>query len=813
MYLTLSPRPPRLGVFVPMSADMPWERCFEMALAAQSRLWGGSANLLFPSGDEVIDNELFWALADGLDADYFASASFSASDLSSVSPSWFAEWRSSLEQAMERDAPDVSEAGKQRFIEEQSEAPIFRFDMPNDLVDVIKRRLAPFHRNRELRLSHDLCVDSRRPPGESAQYPFADVTQLKSWPQRIVNPATSLGPLHQLLLTAEAGRLPAGFAEAVVDAGLAEVEPEARDDGPAWRRALFQDLPEDVAYPLTLAEHGLQWYQRGFRPREGATVVAGDTAWDFSLFYALRRWTTTAYWLPQPLMKEVGFLPELCNALLRIVRRWGGVVKVVTASDEAFRDQVAATLGTTPPFAVRARGADWREVLPDQPNRLLERDNPGRAQPVARYEGRTVELPTPIPALARTRGHAELRWVTDVRGHGWAPIRHGAVGTAVIDDPGLGSEHARTSRDGVAYTSAGWATWSGVSLEMGAVRPLLRPRSLIEQLGAALDESGWSCASSDKGAYAAESAVLFGGFRAIAAALLNRDIRVVLEAFRDQHAPGKKAGDRRYLTLDDLEKVVCERNAAEAVCADLSARSVLTPGLFLKCSRCRRAGWYGLAEVTTSFICRRCRTEQRVGRDAWLGTVEPTWHYELAEVVYEMLKHHGELPILAVAQAFPRADAPGGRHRGCLRDRGLLAQRPEDGNRRRRAPRDEPLARRGHDKGPLRARCRQGAEQAGTLGGSRHTPRCAGCTDGHVCDVSSDDGDSHQRGLAGHLAGVTHRGASEDDAQPGHRDERRQHGMRVRRCARTAPGRRGERQATPGTRPYSRTGRRVSELS
>jgi hypothetical protein len=34
------------------------------------------------------------------------------------------------------------------------------------------------------------------------------------------------------------------------------------------------------------------------------------------------------------------------------------------------------------------------------------------------YEGRTVELPTPIPSLARTRGYAELHWVTDVRSLG-----------------------------------------------------------------------------------------------------------------------------------------------------------------------------------------------------------------------------------------------------------------------------------------------------------------------------------------------------------------------------------------------------------
>ena len=192
LYLTLSARPPRLGVFVPMHTDMPWERCFEVALAAQTRLWGGSANLLFPAGDDLVDNELFWALADRLDADYFAAESFSANDLSTVNPAWFESWRDGLVGAMERDTPDVPVEG-QRFIEEQSREPVFRRDIPDALMDIIERRLAPFHSQRELRTPGNLVVDDRRPPAESAQYPYADVTQLRNWPQRILNPTTTLG--------------------------------------------------------------------------------------------------------------------------------------------------------------------------------------------------------------------------------------------------------------------------------------------------------------------------------------------------------------------------------------------------------------------------------------------------------------------------------------------------------------------------------------------------------------------------------------------------------------------------------------------
>jgi hypothetical protein len=44
--------------------------------------------------------------------------------------------------------------------------------------------------------------------------------------------------------------------------------------------------------------------------------------------------------------------------------------------------------------------------------------------------------------------------------------------------------------------------------------------------------------------------------------------------------------------------------------------------------------------------------------EGWLGGPEPVWHYELAEVVYALLDHDGELPILATHSAFPAPQRP-----------------------------------------------------------------------------------------------------------------------------------------------------------
>jgi hypothetical protein len=46
--VTLGVRPPRIGVLVPRIQGISWQRLFELAVATQSRLWGGSGNLVFP---------------------------------------------------------------------------------------------------------------------------------------------------------------------------------------------------------------------------------------------------------------------------------------------------------------------------------------------------------------------------------------------------------------------------------------------------------------------------------------------------------------------------------------------------------------------------------------------------------------------------------------------------------------------------------------------------------------------------------------------------------------------------------------------
>jgi hypothetical protein len=244
--------------------------------------------------------------------------------------------------------------------------------------------------------------------------------------------------------------------------------------------------------------------------------------------------------------------------------------------------------------------------------------------------------------------------MTEVGVDGWAPIRNRLLGPALLDAANYGSESEfRTTRDGLAYFCPHVAWFAGASLQTITVRPRLRPTDLYGQLRFILRKHGWDCRPSDKGLYASESAVLFGGFASLAKALQTAAVCAVLAAFRGRGDLGLSLNDRRrYLALADIHNAVGDSGEADATLEEMEGNRVVSRGVVLKCNRCRSTSWYRLADVAETFSCHRCYLRQRPTRESWLMTVEPIWYYRLAEVVFQLLESDGELPIVASARAF-----------------------------------------------------------------------------------------------------------------------------------------------------------------
>lgn len=358
--------------------------------------------------------------------------------------------------------------------------------------------------------------------------------------------------------------------------------------GLGWARAVV-DPPEQNAHgPWSLAAMGLDSY-RPAGPPTRPVVVFGDSAWDFCLFYALKRLVGAAWWLPSWLRKDTLYMWRLNHVLDYGSARTGGELLATSASPAPVSDELVATIraGSENPPLVRVVSAE--EALPQRPLRIFERDNQGRPQSRGLIDGQRLALTTPLPARARTRPETAMRWMVDVYSPEWQPLRRPALGPALLSAPMYSADTCRTTNEGIAYACPSPIIFTGEHLESAVAHPELAPLPLLEQLRAIATASDGHVELSDKGAYAAESAALFGGSKSLVSALREESPRAILDTYLQDDESG-------------------------------------APGRWL-------------------------RQDGPLERH-WETGPEPIWFYGLAEVVYQLLVHNGDLPLLAVAETF-----------------------------------------------------------------------------------------------------------------------------------------------------------------
>ena len=651
----MSVRPARLGLLVPTNVEgVPWMTVFDAALAAHARFWGASGNLIFPLTADLGEQEVFWALADRFDADAFVTYAPTRAEMREFAPDVYDAVMSSLR--VEVSKLDVGPEAVDDFLETEERGIAFNVQPTDDQLDLLNARLAPFHHDGDENWLHHFNAT------QEVAWPFADALDFVQRPGAICNPAARGDVERQLLLTATVGRVPLALAPVLAERGINIVD-KPPSEGYQWARIVVDRVRgERPTYPWAIGDTGLARYHSAPWRKTPAAVVVGDSPWDFALFYALKRMTGMAWWLPSWLQTDQTYLLELGSALEFEPRGEGRGVTIVSASSEAIRDGVVGSIQELTGRRLRVKAADWREVLPEDPVRLYERDSEGRTELVQLLDGESVDLRTPLPRRVGTETPAEMRWLTEIRGHDWAPIRHRSLGTTLLHGMVTSSDLVRTTRDGVGYFSPGGILIpAGASLESVVVRPTLRPLTVLEQVQTILEPHGWTCEPSDKGIYANESMRLFGGFDELCVALRDPGVRRVIDAYRsqDEDAPGPRlsSDSRRYLLWTHFEQLLRPK-PVPAIIDRMLAQGVLRRGLVVKCRRCRQAAWHSAGAVGEKFECGRCHLEQVPDRQSWFGFDEPVWSYRLAEVLYQFLEHDGELALLAVHDEFEPTSRP-----------------------------------------------------------------------------------------------------------------------------------------------------------
>jgi hypothetical protein len=173
---------------------------------------------------------------------------------------------------------------------------------------------------------------------------------------------------------------------------------------------------------------------------------------------------------------------------------------------------------------------------------------------------------------------------------------------------------------------------------------------------AALDFAGPECKVSDKGAYAQASIDKFGGLEQIGMALRLATVSALLQKFRDKTPPGDGVFDegvflrdkRRYLNFACIQKILGNFDFARSTIDEYIGKGILYRGFIFKCCRCADVSWFSIEEVSHTFTCRRCGTQQQYVHSSWNYPDEPSWFYKLDEIVYHMLQHDGHVSILAL---------------------------------------------------------------------------------------------------------------------------------------------------------------------
>jgi hypothetical protein len=639
-------RPARGLIAVPTWNDVPWQASFIATLRNQCLTWGGQANLPVPWGKETIDNPLFWHLVDVQDPDLIIGSAISWADLEDLVPDRYAE-------GVEARRKGLTKAGfsgevVERHVNEWLLEPLLN---NHDLGTAITKELIARagllwwdkHVDIELSLARSpasgLCVDVREFWTEdSAPVGLTVPACAGSWDERLAICAL-VGDLSPFVRHQLEDQHKVAVQEPTIASGYEAVHfvhdpPRASTDSP---------------YPSSMTELGLQWARYGGFDEDRVTVVAGDDQWDFALFYALRRLTSLAYWVPSGWSQDDMALREVIYAVKTHQPDPARKATVVSYSDRSLADDVAAALARVANDRPAAwPSGNWTDAFGDRRMRLFSTNTIGAEQSLVMHGGTTGIISTPIPE-PRTRNVGRLQWMVDVRVRDWAPVQDPALGPALLEDVNYNSKYARAAQGSIAYRAPHWFTGGGVPLEGQVATPRLRLPSLLEQLRLIASDSGHDVRLSDKGTYAEDCAALLGGRDVLNAVLDDYARFTALWDLCFSEEPTWRIQNRSFWESKALKPIF--RSLGVGTIAQAVARGLLHRGLVHKCTRCAAEAWLETDDLAGPLRCPRCRLGFDANDPHWFGVNDndpPKWLLRVNEMVWQFLGANGDIPLRAV---------------------------------------------------------------------------------------------------------------------------------------------------------------------
>jgi hypothetical protein len=418
---------------------------------------------------------------------------------------------------------------------------------------------------------------------------------------------------------------------------------------------------------------GLSEITMSFRRDRGPLVVLGRTADDFALALAWGHFAGPVVWLPLT-RSQTTWLADL-GAAVDMARRYGSEPMQVTSvslANSRCGELMSALWAARLLRDVDDEPAPWVYVDPlalDPPARtdlrLEERWDQRFALPTSRDETGAQSMATRFPLTSPVDGSRHSQWIVDVVADR-APILSFAGFPSerlLAPEQDRWETFVRASGTGISFESGRWDFVAAGASPYGQIaQPQLRWPSLHEMLDRAASRTGNGVRTSAPGYLGRLAAGLFGGRLALTTNL-HGPAREVLDQFLDTPkgngpltAGGIGLHSSVFVTFADLAQRVSVMNQDElrSWLDDQLKLGVIRVGHILDCEVCHWLDFYVLADVGSTFSCKRCAAANHLTVERWRMPIDgASWFYDLHPAVATFLRDHGDVPLLAV-QALTR---------------------------------------------------------------------------------------------------------------------------------------------------------------
>ncbi|MFJ4253391.1 hypothetical protein [Microbacterium sp. NPDC090003] len=670
---TLSLRPPRVAIVFP--DDEHWRDWVMRALEISSEYWGGGGFILVPHDMTTGEPSAHFAeIVRAYDPDHVVSLKIPVPEFESWYPGAIS-------------TPDVTS--------EEERAALIR--MVSDEItatpssharDVVASWCSPLRsalvrrgQNARAHEAHKSLRAVNRRDRFSRGLPVAP-------PVGIEVLAASAGWRSDLglMVAARAGVVNDGDAHPRDEPGADVLEWVIQREGDAPASLIHTAEPAPAAageVPTRFDTHpGLLHVSQGVS-QDMAAVVVGDTGADFALAVAYDRLLGRGFWVTTAMLDAPDDLRHLRSCLWWVTSQLEQQAAHLTVSSISLPDERVAEIAARlqePNYEFERLGRH-REAVDESDTVQIRAPHVERSYTqlvVEEHLSTSVLLPmdaTSDGALEAVNGidcpvpsslmypvssgkvpywYVDVTFARDVAPRG----RDLPAASLLAYDEGAFPEVAiRASKTGVSFNPASMGLVMGNSLLSGRLgRPRLRSLSMRAWVEGMVRPAGLGVRLSQPGRLA-ELVTRRLGSRNQLMEVVTAATLPMLRAFIPHektpkvHEAGVVVADLDpYLSFEKMSALVGSDDAVVELIDTLAVARLLRRGLVLQCNDCRRTSFVDADRLGQDYECPKCAATNSLVSARWREGIEPAWYYDLYTPFRDLLKAHGDIPVLAGAE-------------------------------------------------------------------------------------------------------------------------------------------------------------------